>query len=155
MTSYEEPCVTDSGMVNSVESRGHQTIDAVEPLVWYTAPFSSLNNVVLPFAMLMLVILDRPKKTSKLVRPMPMVTEVNLEHKLNALVPIDVTASGMVTEVNWVHDSNALIPIDVTASGMVTEVKLKHKENAPLVAEPLLIMVTESGMVTDAILDDW
>jgi hypothetical protein len=70
-----------------------------------------------------------------------MVMAVNLEHKLNATSPIDVTFAPMVTAVRAIHLSNALLPIDVTVydtlsvteSGMVKEVTLRGQKKSETV----------------------
>ena len=57
------------------------------------------------------------------------VTSASLEHPVNALLPIDVTADGIVMEVRLLQLRNASFPIDVTVDGISMEVSPLHHSN--------------------------
>ena len=52
--------------------------------------------------------------------------DVNDEHPLNALVPIDVTEDGIFIDVRFLQSRKALLPIDVIFDVIFTVFKLIH-----------------------------
>jgi len=80
---------------------------------------------------------------SNVVTPLPIVTERNEEHDLNAAAPILVTELGISIDVNP-ETLNAAKPILVTELGITTDCNAGHELNAPTP-----ILVTELGIITD------